>query len=315
MSIHDFDELKQFDNKNLNWFVVNWCMGNTCNYTCSYCPVSLHDGSKRWPAFKNVKTFIENVRRIHVDKKLHFDFTGGEITLNKDFIKICKLCKDNDISVGFISNGSRTIRWWQENKKYFDHVNLSFHAEHADQEHFCSVVKEVHLDVSTHVNVMMHPEHWDACLMLASRVKEIGNASIALQPLIHELANELYDYSHEETYILDHQSDIFGNVKWTKRFETYRGDMRAIKDGNSYRVSPHNFIAKGTNNWEGWNCWAGVEQIIVDLDGSIWRGWCKVGGPIGHIDDQDLALPSSPVICNKNRCHCNFDIMSSKSRL
>ena len=32
-----------------------------------------------------------------------------------------------------------------------------------------------------------------------------------------------------------------------------------------------NLIADNENNWKGWDCWAGVEQIIVDFDGPFWR--------------------------------------------
>ena len=117
-SIHDYDLLEQHDKKNIDWFVVNWCLGNTCNYACSYCPTSLHDGSRKWHSLENVKAFVGRIKAIHPTKKIYFEFTGGEVTLNKDFIAICQFCHENDVKVGFISNGSRTIRWWEENKQH-----------------------------------------------------------------------------------------------------------------------------------------------------------------------------------------------------
>ena len=50
------------------------------------------------------------------------------------------------------------------------------------------------------------------------------------------------------------------------------------------------------------------------MDGTIHRGWCKVGGTIGHIADANLELPTDPVTCNKTMCHCNFDIMCTKEK-
>jgi len=91
--------------------------------------------------------------------------------------------------------------------------------------------------------------------------------------------------------------------------------MRAIDaNGEGPVVSAHRFISEKANNWSGWKCYAGIEQLIVDMDGSIYRGWCKVGNSIGHINDANLELPMLPVICNKNMCHCNFDIMCSKEK-
>ena len=89
--------------------------------------------------------------------------------------------------------------------------------------------------------------------------------------------------------------------------------MRKVyDDGTSDVSSAHRFINEGTNNWAGWKCYAGVEQLVVDMSGYIYRGWCNVGGPIGNINDNTLILPGEPVLCDKSMCHCNYDIMSTK---
>ena len=91
--------------------------------------------------------------------------------------------------------------------------------------------------------------------------------------------------------------------------------MRKVyEDGTTQASSAHRFISEKTNDWSGWSCYAGIEQLIVDMDGTIHRGWCKVGGVIGNIEDTKLELPMDPVICNKTMCHCNFDIMCTKEK-
>jgi MoaA/NifB/PqqE/SkfB family radical SAM enzyme len=310
----DYIKLEHLNPENHNWFVVNWCLGSTCNFACSYCPTNLHDGKHKWHNTQNVKDFVQKIKTYHPDKNIYFEFTGGEVTLNKDFIDICKFCTSEGVKVGFISNGSRTIRWWEENKQFFDTVLLSFHSEFADPEHFCKVVELLHNDVRVHVNVMMKPENWTMCLDLAQKIKNIGNCSMALQPLAHELSGELFDYTEGQHYIFSRQYKLYtGQIKHTKSFDVYRGAMKTIsQDGQSEPRTPHSFISRDTNNWEGWDCYAGVEQCIIDMDGGVWRGWCRVGGKIGFIGDPNLILPTDLVICNKNRCHCNYDIMSTK---
>lgn len=316
MTIHDYDRLEHLEDKNLQWFVVNWCLGSTCNFSCSYCPESLHDGKRKWHSTENVKIFVDKVKSVHPDKQIYFEFTGGEVTVNKDFIEICKYCNQQGVKVGFITNGSRTVRWYEENKQYFDHVVMSFHSEFADPDHFCKIIETLRLDVKTHVNIMMNPEKWDLCIDVSNRVRDIGNISIALQPLIHDLATQLYDYTPEQHQLMTDQHALYGSqIKWTKGFDYYRGAMKAVKrDGSFNPRTTHSFINKNTNNWQGWECWAGVEQLIVDIDGSVWRGWCRVGGQIGFINDPNLILPKLPILCDKNLCHCNFDIMSTKVR-
>jgi MoaA/NifB/PqqE/SkfB family radical SAM enzyme len=300
--------------ENKDWFVVNWCLGNTCNFKCSYCPADLHNATNPWPDLDVIKNFITQVKSSHPDKKIYFEFTGGEVTLYKHFIDVCKFCTEQGIRVGFISNGSRTLRWWEENMRYFDHVCLSFHPEFADEKHFISVVKLLHNDIRTHVNVMMSPERFDFCYAVANKIKNIENISMALQPLIHDFGEVLYDYTDSQKKVFEKQHElIVRHIKHTKEFDIYRGAMRAVAPNGASKVAgAHRFISENLNNWSGWKCYAGVEQLIVDMDGTIRRGWCKVGDTIGNISDTVLTLPTDPIVCTKTMCHCNFDIMSTK---
>lgn len=300
--------------RNNDWFVVNWCLGNTCNFECSYCPDGLHDGSRKWPELSVVKNFILKVQAEHIGKKLFFEFTGGEVTLYKHFDELAEFCHEIGVKIGFISNGSRTLRWWKEKKHLFDHVCLSFHPEDGDEDHFIEVVNEVKDTIMTHVNIMMPPDQFDRCYAVARRFKKFTNISIALQPLIHDFGEVLFDYTAEQHEVFKNQYDlIVRHIKWTVEPRHYRGAMMKIyDDGKKEPSSAHRFISTKTNNWAGWDCYAGVEQLIVDMDGSIHRGWCKVGDSIGNIHDENLQLPKDPVLCNKSMCHCNFDIMSTK---
>jgi MoaA/NifB/PqqE/SkfB family radical SAM enzyme len=309
-------KLVHADQTHNEWFVVNWCLGNTCNFACSYCPSILHNGSKKWPELEDIKSFILKVKETHPNKKLYFEFTGGEVTLYKNFLEIAQFCKSLGIHIGLISNGSRTLRYWKENKKYFDHICVSFHPEFSKKEHFLDVINCLSGSLRTHVNVMMSPSYFDICKSLVEDIIKIDNISVALQPLIVDFGDQLYDYSEEQMQYINNQDFLTRTIKHTVTFENYRGKMkRVFPDGTGKSVSVHQFISRETNNWQGWNCYAGVEQIIVDMDGSVYRGWCKVGGSIGKIWDQQLQLYDNPVICDKDFCHCNFDIMSTKIKI
>jgi MoaA/NifB/PqqE/SkfB family radical SAM enzyme len=313
---HPYIRLEHKNPENNNWFVVNWCLGNTCNYACSYCPIGLHDGSKLWPELDTIKSFISKVKNHHQDKGIYFEFTGGEVTVYKHFIDVCKFCTELGIKVGLISNGSRTLRYWEKNKQYFDHVCLSFHPEFVDENHFIEVIKVLHNDTRVHVNIMMSPEKFDYCFEVANKIKDLGNISMALQPLIVDFGDTLFDYTLEQKSVLDNQSKLIADkIKFDKEFLYYRGSMRMVfSDGTKKIQDSQKLIADKTNNWLGWKCYAGVEQLIVDMDGLIYRGWCKVGKVIGHINDIDLKLPITPIICTKTMCHCNYDIMSTKEQ-
>ena len=315
--IDNYIKLEHTKAEHLDWYVVNWCLGNTCNFSCSYCPEGLHDGSKRWPELGAVKNFVSKVVEQAAPRKVYFEFTGGEVTLYKHFTELCEFVTSLGAKVGLISNGSRTIKWWESHKQYFDHVCLSFHPEFGDADHYLEVVKLLHNDIRTHVNIMMSPEKFDYCLRVAEKTVELGNISFAMQPLIHDFGSILYDYTPEQKHIIDRQWHLYGkNIKFDRSFEFYRGAMvKVYADGRKTNAAPHVLINDKANNWAGWKCYAGVEQLIVDMDGFFYRGWCKVGGWLGRIDDPNLEIPKDPIICDKTMCHCNFDIMSTKEKV
>jgi hypothetical protein len=161
---------------------------------------------------------------------------------------------------------------------------------------------------------MMSPEKFDECYKLAERVVEYANISLALQPLIVDFGDTLYNYTEEQKKVFDTQHQVFTpRIKHDKEMRTYRGAMKMVNAAGQFKLAgAHQFIARNANDWSGWKCYAGLEQLIVDMDGTVHRGWCKVGGPIGRIDDPNLTFPDEPIVCNKTMCHCNFDIMCTK---
>lgn len=303
-----------------DWVVVNWNLGNMCNFKCSYCPSILNDGSFGWNDYEVIRSFIDACVEHYHPRRVYFEFTGGEVTLWKDFVKTAEYIKGIGHDVGFISNASRTIRWWEQHKDKFDHVCLSFHAEHSDPEHFLKVVEIMSKVCRTHVNVMMHydPALWPVCQDVAERVISISDISLALQPLIIDFGEELYKYTDEQIEYIDKQWHLLGSKIIHTRDHSknlYRGSMDMIDDVNglTQNSSAHRFINDKTNNWKGWDCWAGIEQIVIDFDGSIMRGWCRVGGHFGNIKRPEMIRwPDKPIRCNKSMCHCNFDIMTKK---
>ncbi len=298
------------------YVVINWCLGNTCNYACSYCPEGLHNASTKWPSSETVIQFIDRALAHYKGKKLYFEFTGGEVTLWKDLVPVATYLRSVGCKIGIISNGSRSLDFFARIVESIDHICLSFHPESADKEHFHSVVEYCAERVRTHVNFMMEITHFDSTIEFSKRVKDIPNISVAVQPLVKDLVGEIYPYSDAQLQMMNTQHEyLVKHIKYTRSLEYYRGAMAMVDDGGRKTVmAPHRFISSDNNSWQGWECYVGLEQIVIDMKGVVYRGWCKVGGTIGRIDDVNLALPSKPILCNKERCHCNLDIMTTKKK-
>jgi MoaA/NifB/PqqE/SkfB family radical SAM enzyme len=299
-----------------DYVVINWCIGNTCNYKCSYCPKELHNGSSPWPAIEEVIDFCKKVIKHYRGKKLYFEFTGGEVTLWKELPDLLHYLHNEGCKVGIISNGSKSEQFWSQFIDKIDHVCLSFHPETGREEHFLNIVKLCADKVRTHVNFMMHPEHFARCLALAYKVKDVENISIAIQPLVEDFKDQLYPYTETQRKIISQQNSYLAKqIQYTKPYSYYRGAMQMVTaSGQKVAISPQRFISSQNNSWKGWDCSAGLEQIVIDFNGNIYRGWCQVGGTLGKVGDEKLSLPTRTIRCNKDYCHCNLDIMTTKKK-
>ena len=53
------------------YFTVDWTVGSTCNFSCSYCPEELHDGKTTWLDTKNLRKFLDKIYKF-TELPLHF---------------------------------------------------------------------------------------------------------------------------------------------------------------------------------------------------------------------------------------------------
>ncbi|MEQ1875980.1 MAG: radical SAM protein [Bdellovibrionia bacterium] len=298
-----------------DFLVINWCLGNTCNYACSYCPELLHDATVPWMPYETVAAFCDRVLthyRAQGKRNIYFEFTGGEVSHHKDFIKILKFLKERDVWTGMISNGSKHMKWWEEAKPHLDHACISFHPESAKADHFKKVLRYLNDTVTLHVNVMMLPEKFNECLELARWVEaETENITIAIQPLLKDFSDVMYPYTPEQKASLENQ--VF-NIKFTRPIKTYRGRMvKEFADGKKEIVTGPELIAKRENRWAGWECRAGLDELVVDFDGNIYRAWCMEDGRVGNVKMDKIEFPKAPVLCKRDFCHCVLDVMNERT--
>jgi MoaA/NifB/PqqE/SkfB family radical SAM enzyme len=293
-------------------------LGNTCSYTCSYCPSYLNDGSSPWRDVEILKKFIDNIFALVKDKQIVVEFTGGEVTLYKDYGKLCAYIKSKGGIVSMISNGSRTMDWWRKNSENFDQVLLSYHTEFARKDHYLELVDYLKDKVDLCCNIMTPPGKIDSCIDIGTEVKNKRDTIVNLAPLIEDLEGELLPaYTEVELRKIDDfnaSSSELHNYSGRKRLTFRKNLVKVFPNGESKPTAHSNLVSNKENSWFGWNCYSGVTQISVSVD-EIYRGWCFVGGKIGNVANPNLSLPDTPIVCNKELCHCNFDLYSKKERV
>ena len=112
-------------------FSVDWYIGKRCNFDCSYCVDYLHDNKSPHVPLENMKILADAIIDQH-GKNVFWSLTGGEPTVNPDFLELCKYIKQERGArfVSLTTNGSRSADYLIDLYQYIDGITLSFHFEH-----------------------------------------------------------------------------------------------------------------------------------------------------------------------------------------
>lgn len=112
-------------------FSVDWYIGKRCNYSCSYCVDYLHDNFSPHVPLENMKRLVDVIYADH-GTNVFWSLTGGEPTVNPEFLNLCKYIKEEKGArhVSITTNGSRTAKYLKELYQYIDGITLSFHFEY-----------------------------------------------------------------------------------------------------------------------------------------------------------------------------------------
>ena len=123
-----------------------------CNYDCSYCGEDRHFKANKATQYKSLETLKEHWLRLDKqlstkNKTVDIFFSGGEVTLNKNFIPFLKWLKSdfNYIGdLGLTSNGSASKSYFKELIKYISHLTFSTHTEFFNENKFFDLVTYIH---------------------------------------------------------------------------------------------------------------------------------------------------------------------------
>ncbi len=119
-----------------DWVVVNWNLGNMCNFKCSYCPSILHDGSYGWNEYDTVKKFIlltttqemkiliELGKQFFPDSKYFEEFTSKYYHEIDYLSPIDSTDKKNDFILNYLGEKYESLR-----SDFIENCNKTLHYE------------------------------------------------------------------------------------------------------------------------------------------------------------------------------------------
>lgn len=313
-------------------------LSNVCNYKCRYCFPGSNTGDRPWP---KLETLIDNMDhlinyyRTNLNKKtIYIHIIGGEPTLWKDFGKFVQYLKTKHQCLLSIStNGSRTLRWWNEYGHYVDKVMISCHPEYVDTKHVMQIADMLYdKGVQVVAMVLMDTKYWDRCIQIHEELNTSKKHwDITASEVIHNTVN--YNPAQHE-FLINHVGkslsvgriikEIFKKVcSVVMKKEPIPTTCPTIyfDSGKSTKVELNWISLNKLNYFNGWECNVGVDTFFIEKNGFL-QGAC--GENLYGLDfkfnifDVDFKSKFAPVItpttCTKVRCDCQPEINCTKEK-
>lgn len=304
------------DVKSRNLVSVSWDTSSICNYRCSYCDETLNGGKHRFPEADKMIRFLKKLREFS-GKNIFIEMKGGEPTLWKDISHFLKVCREERWCVSLVTNGSKSLAWWQEHYTYPSLINMSLHPEYFDLNRHAPVLEFLYERRQVAAMYLMHPPLFEKAKadVLELRRRFEGLNITAMVVAMPKSASTVFDYNEEQKqFILD-----FNRVSPARKpvpnhsFFEDRCEAYFLTESNQLLpMDAQEVKLMNQNRWAGWLCSAGLDRIHIATDGEIFRGQCMQGGLLGNLHTEDYVFPVRPVLCEKESCFCGAEMVLPK---
>lgn len=277
---------------------VEWNLGKRCNYDCSYCPKEIHDNTSPHVEIEYVYATIDKLTAI--GKPIRLSFTGGEPTVHPKFREIVEYAKHKGVTwINVTTNGTRTCDFY--NNLSVDQLVFSIHVEHNWRKVLDTMLTVHNKSRNVIAQIMAHHQHMNSIREIYSTCKD----------------NSVPATVRRIRWVTDNR-DVFDDLRyaptdleWIKKKTATVESNCVIDDG--ILMHSNDVIKLSLNSFESWNCNAGVESLMINWDGEVYRATCRVGNSLGNIYlDTDFYFPDSGITCSRKWCTCASDIPITK---
>lgn len=283
---------------------VEWNIGKRCNLDCSYCPAEIHDNFSPHTA---IDTMVNTIHKLEaLNKPIRLSLTGGEPTVHPNITKIINCAKQCLNWLSVTTNGLRSADWYVNQP-----VDQWVFSLHFDNKHISRAVENVirykHLhDINNQstkfqVNLMCHHDYMDD-VKDAAKYLESNNIPYVCRR-IRWTAADLRDQFDDMRYKQEDLEWILSKTATVK--------ANCVIDGKDM-LHANDVIKHKLNQFKGWSCNAGLESLMINWDGEVYRATCRVGGSLGNIYNNTFKQPVEPIICTREFCTCVADISLTK---
>lgn len=281
---------------------VEWNLGKRCNYDCSYCPSEIHDNFSSHIDIDVLQCAVDQL--CEIDKPVRISLTGGEPCIHPDIEVLLEYLKMKNISwVNLTTNGTRGYRWYLDNEMFYNHIVFSLHFEHDWHRVFDTILKYYDgTEREFHVNLMAHQDYIEHVKIVAKTLDDLGI----------KYAVRRIRWTNGDHNVFDDLRYEGKDLEWILKTCSTAKPNCLIDDQQP--IHANDIIKNHLNQFKGWNCNAGLESLMINWDGDVYRATCRVGGSLGNIYNKTFLIPINSIVCTRDWCTCAADIPLTKTK-
>lgn len=332
-----------------NVLCITWMTGKRCNFDCSYCSPHFHDFVSPFIDTDTAYQFVDSMFAFAEknNKRIKWNFSGGEPFIDPGLMPLVKKLAGSKYTeqLDVTTNGSLPYKTYVEAYQYFKGITFSIHLERPVDETWATIekLKQLKQTVTGHitVNLMALPGSMSLVENILQELTAAGIPAIVRKITPLSITEEMIPFVNvEKTRKSVQLEDVTKQQTKKQTWTMYSDQKRASRMTEYYSAKEEEYLAKvnqrpiwqnagvwtkdsytelhtdtliasDNNDFLGWTCYAGVDNLYIDFDGTIYRGQCLSGGEIGHIKENTTFL-TEPTVCEKQWCLCNTEIAIRK---
>lgn len=276
---------------------ITWALTRLCNLKCSYCRVN-----DKWSKFIPFRTRINQIRNYIISYSKEVETSvlifGGEPTFIPYWQEICFSLAESNVNTSIFTNLTASINKYREIQQKQIYINTTYHYGISSTEYLDKVMS---LDKDlTSIYVMFDPRDIQSCKIVYEKlIKEGYNVE-----LNNILSEDLILSSSDKEYLIKNSIHDCSTERILITFE----------DGHSRRYSFSALTRFELNSFKGWKCNAGKESLFIECQGDIFpcQSYIFSQPPLDNVFKNPSFRVKEPIICNLDKCLCDFDVTKIK---
>ena len=287
---------------------------DACNYNCLYCYNQKPRSFKQLDLNRLIQ-FIAQIRS-QSSKEIYIQIIGGEPTLHPDLYDFCKsLLKDNKLHILIYTNFSRSISYYAK-LLMLDNVHLTLTYHSMNSTEFMHKLNQIsqNADIDKYdIRIMVDPQNFEDFEKTISRALEICPNNTIPVPLDTNVDGSIQFLNN--TFYTSYQLDRYHH--WLSKCNDKTYFTIEYDDGTIGKISVNDATnAYEFNHFKYWKCNAGMEYMYIDQYGNVFTCITTVEQQRKLLHniylDQRFVLPTSPIICMRNECHCVWEVYKER---